>query len=555
MKKTRFPKFICAVFCLCSLLCCSPAVAAQTGVLSSDLAPSSDAAVGSTVSGAALAESDGARGNIFEASISELSDMLQKGQITSEMLCEVYLERIDTFDKDDARLNSVLSINKNALEQARILDSERRMGTLRGPLHGIVLLVQDSIDVAGFPTTVGRRSLAPEVRQENAAAVQKLVDAGAIILGKTNLSTDDLVTRYTVSALLGETRNAYDTAYSAGGCAGGSAVAVSANFAAAALAVDTNASATYPAALNGVVALRPTYGLVDFSGCFNVVRARDTVVPVTRSVADAALLLEILTDKTEDFSGALKVDALQGKKIAVLRELSEYTYNSPNEFKSADAEVTALFQAALEDLKRLGADVVSLSIPKLFTYVSGCRESLAGAQQQKAALLEQLNTELQKSGADVLVFPSYLSAPLPSGFDGKTHRAETGLLLNCGAYLPSLIGLPAVTVPMGSVHGKIPAGLEFVGLPGADAQLLALCYAYEQGTARRTVSDLAPNLHPVLDLSASQDNSRLPDSETPPPARSSGFQVIIVVIFIVAALGFCVWLLLLSRPHFRGRRL
>lgn len=495
---------------------------------------------------------DVGKAEIFEASLSEIRDMLESGKITSQKLCEVYIERINTYDKKGVKLNSVISLNKNAVAQAQQLDSERKAGTVRGLLHGIPILVKDSIDVSGFPTTMGKTARASEVKDADASAVAYLVEQGAIILGKTNLSTDDTATRYTVSAVLGETRNAYNTKYSAGGSSGGSAVAVSANFAAAALSTDTNASARYPAALNGVVAYRPTHALVDYSGCENVVKARDTVSPITKSVEDAALLLDIMTGgaQTTPNLKALDKKALKGKKIAVLKELTKYTYNSPNEWRQGDDEIETLFNAALEDIKAQGAEVVEISIPKLFTYYNTCRESHSGSANAKANLLSEVKNLLSQSGAQAIVYPSYLSTPLKSGFDEYgSHVSEGELLLNCGAYLPSLIGLPAVTVPMGYLKDSVGAGIEFVSLPNTDKELLSIAYSYESATSKRITPKTAPNLYEVIEVEPQEmpEIDEVVSDIVPEPAvpKEPGFdwQKLAVVMIIVAALSLCVWVL------------
>lgn len=499
-----------------------------------------------------------AKAEVFEASISEIKIMLEKGEITSEQLCEVYIERINTYDKDTVKLNSVISINTNAIAQAKQMDAERSAGHTRGILHGIPILIKDNIDVSGFPTTLGKTTLSESAAEADASAVAYLVGQGAIILGKTNMSTSDTVTRYTVSALLGETRNAYDTAYSAGGSSGGSAVAVSANLAVAALATDTNGSMTYPAALNGTVALRPTHGLVDYSGCANVVKARDVVGPVTKSVEDAALLMDILTDSATEmtYSKALSKDALKGKTVAVIKELSQYTYNSPNEFKNADKEITGLFEKALEDIKAQGANVVTVSIPKLFSYYNTCRESLSGSGAAKAALGKELETLLSENSADAFVFPAYLSSPLPSGFDKYgSHKSESLTYLNCGAYLPSLVGLPAVCVPMGMHSSGVSAGLEFVSLSGEDAEILSLAYSYEQATALRISPEQTPNLYKKVEKPEEPQDKE----ETEPvssqtvsepienkPSSVDG-QIITVALIIAAILALCVWVLIFGR--------
>ncbi len=509
-----------------------------------------------------IAESESQNGDmgkfeIFESSLSEIRELLENGSITSEKLCEAYIERINAYDKTGIKLNSIISINKNAMAQAKQLDEERQAGTIRGLLHGIPILIKDNIDVSGFPTTLGKTANKDKTAETDAAAVAYLVGQGAIILGKTNLSTDDTATRYTVSALIGETRNAYSTKFSAGGSSGGSAAAVSANLAAAALATDTNFSLAYPAALNGAVSLRPTVGLIDFDGCDGSVPARDTVGPITRSVEDAALLLDIMTDKaqTTPYLKSLSKTALKGKTVLILKELSQYTYNSPNEWKNTDAQITALFSKAVEDIKAQGATAIEVSIPKLFTYFNTCREGSSQSASAKAALLSEVKALMSQHKADAIIYPTYLSSPLPSGFDEYGSHKSAGLnYLNCSGYLPSLISLCSTSVPMGYTKDGIGTGLQFVCLSGEEQMLLSLSYSYEQATAHRKAPEAAPNLYKTSLL---PQGGILPDNElnnsplqNPQPEQGAkgalNWQYIAVAVIVISVLGFCVWVMVFS---------
>ncbi|MBQ5816393.1 MAG: hypothetical protein IIW33_02910 [Oscillospiraceae bacterium] len=509
-------------------------------------------------SGIAQSETDrneAGRADVFEASISEIKTMLEKGYITSEQLCETYIERINKYDKAGVKLNSVISINTNAIAQAKQLDTERKAGHTRGILHGIPILVKDNIDVSGFPTSLGKTSAAKTVAETDAAAVAYLVGQGAIILGKTNMSTDDVATRYTYSNLIGETRNVYNTALSAGGSSGGSAVAVSANLAAAALGTDTNGSMTYPAALNGVVALRPTHALVDYSGIENVIKARDTVAPTAKTVADLALLLDVLTDSTEKmtYSKGLSKDYLKGKTVAVVKELSQYTYNSPNEFRKIDKEITEQFNKAISAIEAQGATVVKVSIPKLFTYYSTCRESNSNSANAKAALKAELKSLLETNGADAFIFPSYLSAPLKSGFNEYgNHNSADELYLNSGMYLPSLVGLPAITVPMGNHSSGAATGLEIVGLAGEDAKILNIAYSFESGSKLRVAPQKTPNLYKKVERPIEQEESTSSEAvssektESKPQKNentSPKGQYVAVGVIIASVLALCIFVM------------
>ena len=519
------------------------------------LSPVSALASSSDIAQSETDRNEAGRADVFEASISEIKTMLEKGYITSEQLCETYIERINKYDKAGVKLNSVISINTNAIAQAKQLDTERKAGHTRGILHGIPILVKDNIDVSGFPTSLGKTSAAKTVAETDAAAVAYLVGQGAIILGKTNMSTDDVATRYTYSNLIGETRNVYNTALSAGGSSGGSAVAVSANLAAAALGTDTNGSMTYPAALNGVVALRPTHALVDYSGIENVIKARDTVAPTAKTVADLALLLDVLTDSTEKmtYSKGLSKDYLKGKTVAVVKELSQYTYNSPNEFRKIDKEITEQFNKAISAIEAQGATVVKVSIPKLFTYYSTCRESNSNSANAKAALKAELKSLLETNGADAFIFPSYLSAPLKSGFNEYgNHNSADELYLNSGMYLPSLVGLPAITVPMGNHSSGAATGLEIVGLAGEDAKILNIAYSFESGSKLRVAPQKTPNLYKKVERPIEQEESTSSEAvssektESKPQKNentSPKGQYVAVGVIIASVLALCIFVM------------
>ncbi len=500
--------------------------------------------------------SDWAKSQIFEASITELSEMLQNGDITSLELCKVYLERIEKFDKSGPVLNSIISINSSALAQAKQLDLELQAGKSRGKLHGIPILIKDNIDVSGFPTTLGKKT--DKVLSEDAAAVKKLTEQGAIILGKTNLSTLDNATRYTVSSIIGETRNVYDTSFSAGGSSGGSAVAVSANFAAAALATDTNFSLSYPAALNGVVSFRPTFNLIDYTGCYMINASRDTVAPVTRSVEDSALLLDILSGTADEmpYSSTLDANALKGKTLLVIKELSGYTYNNPNEFKNYSKEVAEIFESTKQKLKEFGAEIKEVSIPKLFTYYNTCRESLSGSANAKAKLLSELKTLLEQNNAEAFIFPAYLSAPLKSGFDKYgDHLSENEVYLNCSGYLASLVGLPAATIPIGNLECGVGIGMQMVALQNEDAKLLSLAFSFEQNFPLRALSDTVPDLYegaekdeeeqsPEISSDSKQDKTESEQSPTAPKKSSPLWQKIAVILIIASVLVLCAYIMI-----------
>lgn len=519
--------------------------------------------IGSLASSGALAESesqsaeDYIKSQVFEASISTLSQMLENGDITSVELCKVYLERIENFDKKGPFLNSIISINSSALAKARQMDLERQAGKVRGALHGIPILVKDNIDVKGFPTTLGKSE--SEAKKESAAAIKKLEEQGAIILGKTNLSTLDFETRYTVSKLLGETRNAYDTAYSSGGSSGGCAVAVSANFAAASISTDTSFSLSYPAALNSVVAFRPTHNLIDYTGGYKINSSRDTIAPVTRSVSDAALLLDAMTGSKGTYMKALASPSLKGKTFLIIKELSRYTYNNPNEFRGYDKEITDMFESTVKSLEGLGATVKEVSIPKLFTYFNTCRESLKGSDTAKANFKAELNNLLTENSASAFIFPAYLSTPLKSGFDKYgDHNSQNELYLNCSGYFAPLVGFPSVTLPIGNLKNGIGLGIQMVAGANSDAALLSLAFGFEQNLSLRALPETAPDLYEGAE-DTREEQEQTPSEQAPvddkpekAPKASPLWQKIAVAVIIASILILCTYIMFTGKT--KGRK-
>ncbi|HET6969786.1 MAG TPA: amidase family protein, partial [Phenylobacterium sp.] len=221
------------------------------------------------------------------------------GKVTSEQLVRAYLERIERIDRAGPKLNAVLAVNPHALADARRLDAERRAGHVRGPLHGVPVLIKDNIEADdGLPTTAGSLALAANVTRRDAPIVKRLTDAGAVILGKANLSewANFRSTRSISgwSAVGGLVRNPYGLDRSACGSSAGSGAAVAAGLTALAIGTETNGSVTCPASLNGIVGLKPTLGLVSRTYVVPISGEQDTPGPMTRTVADAAALLAVI---------------------------------------------------------------------------------------------------------------------------------------------------------------------------------------------------------------------------------------------------------------------
>ncbi|MDX2274467.1 MAG: amidase family protein, partial [Hyphomonadaceae bacterium] len=307
---------------------------------------------------------------VTERSIAQLQADLSAGEVTSEQLVRAYLARVERLDDSGPELNAVLAINPDALAEARAMDAERAAGRLRGPLHGVPILIKDNIEAAGpLPTTAGSLALAENVTGRDAYVVQRLREAGAIILGKTNLSEwaniRSSMSSSGWSALGGLTRNPYALDRNACGSSSGSGAAAAASLGAAAIGTETDGSIVCPSAINGLVGIKPTLGLVSRFGIVPISSAQDTAGPMGRNVRDAALLLTAMAGsdardaqtheadaRRTDYAAGLSGDALRGARIGVLRFQAGF-----------HPAVDARFNAALETLRAAGAELVDIADP------------------------------------------------------------------------------------------------------------------------------------------------------------------------------------------------
>jgi amidase len=483
------------------------------------------------------------------ASAGELQAAMRSGAITSEWLVRADLARIEALDRAGPKLNSVLTLNPHAVADARRLDAERRAGRVRGPLHGVPVLIKDNIESAdGAATTAGSLALRANVTGRDAPLVRRLTDAGAVILGKTNLSewANFRSTRSISgwSAMGGLVRNPYALDRSACGSSAGSGAAVAAGLATAAIGTETDGSVTCPAAANGVVGFKPTLGLVSRTFVVPLSAEQDTAGPMTRTVADAAALLSAIAGsdpadpatreadaRKTDYLAALDPRSLQGARIGVLRM---------NADRSPQAD--AVFETALAALRRAGAVLVEVKGP-----------SAAQMSEMSDAEDEALHVEFKaaidaylaatppgvrtRTLADLIAFNagepaetalfgqetferSAKSPPLtdpgyrakratarrlagPEGLDRMLREADVEVLVGpsggpasvvdpingsrgTGSYasLPAIAGYPHLTVPMGAVAG-LPVGLSIIGPAWSDARVLSLGYAFEQATHAR----------------------------------------------------------------------
>ncbi len=423
---------------------------------------------------------------LYEADISTLREAIDLGLISCRELTEYYLERIDAYNET---YNCFITLCDNALDVADKRDAALADGTAEGALFGIPVVVKDNIDYEGYPTTNGYWYY-KSVCYESAAVVQYLLDEGAIVLGKTNMSAGAQDAISSVSDRVLETFNAYNAELASGGSSGGSASAVSLNFAAAGLGTDTNVSLRYPSALNGCVTLRPTVGLLESEGCVVLNPSRDTPGAITRSVADQAIMLDVLTGGTQGYAEKLNENALEGMRIGVLAELS---YPLPGSYERSedalDAEVCAAFDSAVAEFTSCGAEVVTVSMPEIFYYA----ESMAIVSTHlREAMYAKVTALMEENNVSVLIFPTYLHTP---HYSVTKHPASSyPFVCNCTKLSP-LTGAPELTLPIGTHSLGAGIGLEIFALRGEEQLLLDVACSYTARYDHRQAPENAPSLY------------------------------------------------------------
>ena len=498
------------------------------------------------VAGSAQAKA-GARDAILDAGVREQQAAMASGRLSSRTLVARYLARIAAIDKAGPRLNAVIETNPDALTIAADMDRERAAGTLRGPLHGIPVLLKDNIATGDrMSTSAGSLALDGVRATRDAHIAAQLRAAGAVIIGKTNLSEwANMRSTRSVSGWSGrggQTRNPYALDRNTSGSSSGSGAAAAASLATLTVGTETDGSIVSPSSSCGIVGLKPTLGLLSRSGIIPIAHSQDTAGPMTRSVTDAALLLAAMAGfdaadpatregkgRSADYAAALRQDGLKGKRIGVAR----------NFFGSHDA-VDAIIERELDVLRAQGALLVDVTLPNtdkygeselevlLYEFKPGLAAWLANyaphapvknmadviAFNEKHAeremphfKQEHLLASQAKSGLDAREYRAALANDLryarDEGIDQvmKEHRLDALLAPTGGpAWLTDYIngdhyggsfstpaavaGYPHITVPAGFTRG-LPVGISFVGGAWSEAALLGMAYAYEQASQRR----------------------------------------------------------------------
>ena len=486
--------------------------------------------------------------NLLEATIADVHAAMKQGKLTARRLVEMYLARIDAYDKKGPAVNAVILVNPSALEIADDLDAKFKASGPIGPLHGIPVLLKDNVNTAGMPTTGGSLSLQGYVPPEDATIVKKLKDAGAIIIAKTNLH-EFAVWGETVSSLGGQTLNPYDLTRTPGGSSGGTGAGLAANFGLLGIGTDTINSIRSPASANSLVGIRPTVGAISRSGIIPYSFVQDTAGPLARTMMDAVKMLNALAaydprdpatawsigQLESDYTRFLDADGLKGARIGIVETLFGA--------QPVHQEVNTVVREAITRMEKAGADMVPirdpmldtnklfaevsvhlydlksdlnsyLSDPKANTPVKSLEEIIAsgkfhpnigdeirrsqGLSQEspeykdrlvkRMKLRERVMQIMAENRLDALVYPHQQRLVVPVG----ARQADRNGVLG------SVTGFPAITVPGGfspptdTAPIGVPVGVEFLGRPWDEPTLIRIAYGFEQATKFRRPPQSTP---------------------------------------------------------------
>jgi Asp-tRNA(Asn)/Glu-tRNA(Gln) amidotransferase A subunit family amidase len=486
--------------------------------------------------------------NVVEASISDAQNAIKEGKCTCEELVSLYLKRIKTYDQS-TKLNSIILTNPDALLKARALDREWKRTKIMRPLFCVPIIVKDNYNTKGIQTTAGSLAMKDFIPAKDATMVKKIIDAGAIVLAKSNMAEWAFSPMMTISSIVGETLNPYNLQYVPAGSSGGTAAAVAANLGLVGLGTDTGNSIRGPSSHNALVGFRTTMGLISRSGIAPLFLRNDVAGPMTRTVEDATKVLEVVAGYDaedsltkqgigkipDNYTQYLDSTGLKGKRIGVLRLLSE---------KNVDPEIKKLFEQAIVDMRNIGAIIIdSIAVPNfdslrknqscpLFQHdineyltslgpnapVKNLNEIIA-SEKYAAHIKDNLNyqtknatipgtticgdayndtkriafrnaivTAMDKYEVGALIYPTWNNPPAKVGDMPAGYKGDNSQII------APVTGQPAFTVPMGFTYDHLPAGIQFLGRMFDEPTLIKYVYSYEQATKHRQ----SPALFPAL---------------------------------------------------------
>jgi amidase len=492
---------------------------------------------------------------LSEVTIAQLQEKMKAGTHTARSITELYLQRIDAIDRKGPKINSVLEINPEALSIAEGLDKERKNGKVRGPMHGIPVLLKDNINTGDkMMTTAGSLALEGHVARWDAFIVSRLREAGAVILGKVNLSewANFRSTRSSSgwSSRGGQTKNPCVLDRNPCGSSSGSAAAVAANLCAVAVGTETDGSVIAPSSFCGIVGIKPTIGLVSRSGIIPISATQDTAGPMARTVTDAAILLGAMAGADEDdavtaghvqrkdYTKALDAGALKGKRIGVEKD-----------FYTGHEQVVALYKAAIDTMKKLGAEIIEIELVKetrklgdaefevlLHEFKDGLNKYLGTADARVKSLADVIRFNKEHENETMpwfrqeLLEMSEAKGPLTDAAytDALARSKSAAVLIDdlmkqhrldaiCGISIgpanatdlvngdyptgpyfcppAAMAGYPHITVPMGKVW-ELPVGLSIMAEAFAEEKIIGLAYAYEKASGKRSAPEFLPTINP-----------------------------------------------------------
>ncbi|HEX8462644.1 MAG TPA: amidase [Segetibacter sp.] len=492
---------------------------------------------------------------LIEVTIDELQAKMEKGEMSSKDITKWYLKRIENIDKSGPAINSVIELNPDAIQIAEAMDAERKAGKVRGPMHGIPILLKDNIDTADkMMTTAGSIALIGNKASKDAFITKQLREAGAVILGKTNLSEfANFRSTHSTSAWSsrgGQTKMPYILNRNPSGSSAGSGSAAAANLCAIAIGTETDGSIVSPASVNGLVGIKPTVGLVSRSGIIPISATQDTAGPMTRTVKDAAIVLGIIAGidsndsvtkqskgkSQKDYTKHLDINGLKGKRLGIEKSLLK-----------GSTPVNTLLNKIIAVLKQQGATILELDIMKPiyalgnselavleFEFKDGLNKYLATANAPVKSLKEIIAFNKENEDKAMPFFKQELltDSEKKAGLDSKEYKdalakstssrqildklfKENNLDAICGVTnglagcidiingdydtgfsfsTPSAMsGYPHITVPMGFIH-ELPIGFSFAGTPYTEPALIAMAYAFERATKARQAPKFLPEI-------------------------------------------------------------
>lgn len=481
--------------------------------------------------------------DVIEATITDIHAAIIKEQTTIQELVQRYLDRIEVYNDE---LNAVITVNPNAITRAKDLDDHWRESGPISPIHGIPIVLKDNVNTADMPTTSGSVLFEDTIPPEDAFIAKQLREAGGIIIAKANLGE---ISSGSLSSLGGQTRNPYDRSRDTGGSSSGTGASISANLGVLGIGTDTGGSVQHPAGFCSLVGLRPTTGLLSRDGIAPISATQDTAGPITRTVTDAAVMLDSMVDydptdvwtawtrnnTPTDYVSCLKRDALTGARLGVPRQLFGPKTDEGDTPEQEARVVTDVINSALDDMAAAGAEIITVAdIPDLEEKISDASVGDFEFRREFNAYLEQLGSaapvdspeEIHESGTveGTVRFEDRLETDPETlaenvaylrGLKNKQRLRELllktledrkldALVYPMASRIPSLIdeerhyrtasnaklaaysGFPVITVPAGyDETWGTPVGIEFLAGPFEEERLFELAYAYEQVTRRR----------------------------------------------------------------------